>query len=138
MSYFNINAAIKKPIIDNEFFNLDWAFDNQNFKPLNSNPWARLTVLPSQPIPSEIGAVLTDELNGIAQIDLFYPSDSGDGLSLQKADEILNVYKRSTNLTYLTQSVRIRTSGISRGSENTPWFHTFITIEWVAYRCAAN
>ena len=138
MSYFNIYAALKKPIVDNDLFGLEWSYDNQEFDTPSSEPWGRFTVLPSQPSPVEIGAVLTDEINGIAQIDLFYPADTGDGQSLQKADEILSVYRRSSNLTYGAQSVRIRTSGINQGADNNPWFHTYITIEWVAYKCAPN
>lgn len=138
MSYFDIYAAIRKPIIENYNFKLDWAFDNQNFEPPNQEPWGRLTIIPSQPVPVEIGAVLTDEVNGIAQIDIFYPADSGGGESLQKADQILSIYRRAANLTYNDKSVRIRSAGISQGADNNPWYHTYITIEWVAYNCTAN
>lgn len=142
MAYFDIYAALQQPIVDNSYFGLSqaqWSFENQNFEsPNNSTPWARLTVLPAQPIPREIGAVLSDEINGIAQIDLFYPADKGRGDALAKADEVLAVYRRAAQLTYGDASVRIRTAGLSQGSDNNPWYHVYITIEWVDYRCYQN
>lgn len=142
MAYFDIYAALQKPIIDNGYFGLSraqWSFENENFKtPENSTPWARLTILPAQPIPREIGAVLSDEINGIAQIDLFYPADKGRGDALTKADEVLAVYRRAAQLIYGDASVRIRTAGLGQGSDNNPWYHVYITIEWVDYRCYPN
>lgn len=140
--YFDMFAAIQKPIVDNAYFGLGsdkWSFENQNFQtPSGSEAWGRLTIIPAQPIPREIGAVLSDEINGIAQIDLFYPADCGRGDALNKADEILAIYKRAANLTYGDASVRIRTAGLSQGQDNNPWYHVYITVEWVEYRCYPN
>lgn len=138
MSYFELYAAIQKPIIDNSKFGIAWAFENEKFTPPNSLPWAQLTVIPSQPIPSEIGAVLTDKVVGIAQIDVRYPADTGKGLALQKVDQILAVYRRNKNLAYGDTEVRIMSSGLSRQSSNNPWYHCIITVEWIDFRCYLN
>lgn len=140
--YFDIYAALQQPIVDNSYFGFDvnrWSFENQDFDtPSQSEPWARLTVIPAQPIPREIGACLSDEINGIAQIDLFYPANDGRGDALSKADEILDVYRRAAQLAYGDASVRVRTAGLSQASGNNPWYHVYITIEWVDYRCYPN
>lgn len=138
MSYFDIYAAIQKPIIDNSKFGIPWAFENEKFDPPSLSPWAKLTVIPSQPSPIEIGAVLTDEIIGIAQIDLFYPSDKGRGAALKKADEIIAIYQRNKTFTYNNAQVRVSSSGLSRQSENNPWYHCIITVAWVDYRCYLN
>ena len=137
--YFDIFAALQKPVQDNANFSITWAFENDDFDPSSiSEPWGRLTTLPSQPVPTEIGAVLTDIINGITQIDLFYPASKGRGAALLKADEILSVYRRNASLLYGDAQVRIESSGISQGADNNPWYHTYITIVWREFRCYAN
>ena len=137
--YFDIFAALQKPIQDSANFGIDWSFENDDFDPSSAlDPWGRLTTLPAQPIPTEIGAVLTDIISGVTQIDLFYPAGRGRGAALSKADEILSVYRRNANLAYGDAQVRIESSGISQGADNNPWYHVYITIVWREFRCYAN
>ena len=139
MSYNDIFKAIRKPIIDGIKFGLPWAFENEQFTPpTDGSAWARLSILPAQPDPVEIGAVLTDEVNGIAQFDLFYPADQGQAKALDKAQEIKDAYPRAANLIYGGAAVRVSSSGISQGAENEPYYHVFVTIEWVSYTCSTN
>lgn len=137
--YFDMYAALKKPIIDNSSFGIVCADENVGFNPpSDDSPWLQVFTIPNQPVPREIGAVLSDEISGIYQININYPADTGRGASLAKADEILAVYRRNASLAYGDAQVRIESAGISRQAENSPWYTTYLTIVWREFRCYEN
>jgi len=107
------------------------AYENSKFSPVEGTPWARLTILPSQPEIMTLGPSGEDEHLGILQIDLYYPTDEGNSPVLTMADSIRTAYKAGTSLSYNGQSVVILNCGRSGGELENGYFKIMLN---VAYR----
>jgi hypothetical protein len=128
-------AAIKETLIDayvDGDFDIETAWENRKFNPVNGTPWARVTIIPNQPEIVTLGATGEDEHTGVMQIDLFYPQDKGDGDILAMADSIREVFKGGARLVNEGQMVIINSCGRGAGRNENGWFRMIITINWWA------
>lgn len=91
-------------------------------------PWARVSILPSRPVVATLGPGGKDEFNGVMQVDLFYPRNTGSGEANAKADEIITTFKAGT--THAAGAVTVHSDGAGRvrAVDLPDWYQTIIEI----------
>ena len=94
----------------------------------SGEPWARVSILPSRPVVATLGPGGHDEFNGVMQVDLFYPRNTGSGAVNAKADEIITAFKAGTTHTAGTVVVHSDGAGRVRAVELPDWYLTIIEI----------
>lgn len=133
MSFQKINAALVKAwqaLACVEEGNTQ--YENVKFTPATNEIWARLTMIPAQPVPVTIGTPGTDEHVGLLQVDIFAPLDDSTGPTLQVADLIAECFFAGANFSHENQCVRITSCGRGRSAVEGGWYRTIITINWSA------
>ena len=60
---------------------------------LSGIPWCRVTIIPARPTVATMGLDGKDQVDGIMQVDLFYPKNQGTAAAHAKADEISEAFK---------------------------------------------
>lgn len=131
MSFAKIKSALVSAY-ETGAFGLPTAYENRDFDPINTGPWAAVYVIPNQPEVATLGSIGTDQHEGILQIDLNYPAGAGDGDVLTKADEIGAVFKAGTYVDHDGQQVYIVGCGRSQGRRELGMYRISLTIEWYA------
>jgi len=133
MSFEEIQKALDVPLKTISFGGLPAYLENSIVVPDISTPFLTGTLLPVQPIQSELGPSGTNLHEGIYQISIYYPKDSGTGNINRKADEIAAVFKSGVNLEWLTTCVRL--NNIGRGSLriNKGWAILDLNVDWSSY-----
>ena len=92
MRFLDIRNALIQSWIEGEF-DLPWAKPGKDYDPETGEPWAAVHVLPSQPGVATLGDSGQDRHDGVFQIDLNWPLNTGDTPLLLKADEIAARFK---------------------------------------------
>ena len=88
-------------------------------------PWLRVTPIYGEPIP--LAYSTTDRIDGILQIDVFTPKNSGDIIAHQVCDTVrqalpVNGEKRTSG----NVSVQFRSVGMSGAPDGDTWDHAII------------
>lgn len=93
-------------------------------------PWCRSTLLPARTTQVSIGSSGIDNINGLYQIDLFYPQNSSYVLIYDMADAIIN------NFTIGSKSggLHVINSYIQKLPGVTNYFNLAVIVEWQAFR----
>lgn len=112
---------------------LPYGVENAPFnKPSKLEPWAATFVLPNQPSVATLGAEGQDAHDGVLQIDLNYPLNTGDKDVMSKADELTDFFKAGKRLAHSGVELTVASCGRSRGLEVDGWYRVSMTIAWFA------
>lgn len=133
MSFEEIQKALDVPLKTGSFGGLPVFLENSTATPDISTPFLAGTLLPVQPTQSELGPAGTDLHEGIYQISIYYPKDSGTGDINRKADEIAAVFKSGVNFEWLTSCVRINSVGRGPLRINKGWAILDLSVDWSSY-----
>jgi hypothetical protein len=100
-----------------------------------TKPWCRSTLLPAQTQVIGIGQVGLRMDQGLYQVDLFYPQNSGNIDAATMADLIMSKYKRGTYYTGGSTKVlvdkvyRLPSSSLTQAT----FYHLPIVVSWQYY-----
>lgn len=133
MSFEEIQKALDVPLKTSDFGGLPVYLENSISVPDISTPFLSGTLLPDQPVQSGLGPAGTDLHEGIYQISIYYPKDSGTGNINRKADEIASVFKPNTNFEWLSTCVRINNIGRGPLRLNKGWVILDLSVDWFTY-----
>lgn len=114
-------------------FGLQTFWPSVDYTPQAGQPHAQIAFITNQPEASSVGTGGLDVHTGILQIDLMYPLGKGTGDSVEKADQVANVFKGGTQASFGGQTVNIRSCGIRQPTASGGWLRTIISIAWIAY-----
>jgi hypothetical protein len=132
-AFAKIDAALIAGFRAGAFFSdSNVAFENRDFTQPTTE-WAKVTNMPNVPSPSSIGSNGSDENDGVFQVDLYFPQNTGKGLALAKADAIAGVFKAGASFTNSGQAVLIERCGISPAKNEDAWLRIMVSIYWRAF-----
>ena len=110
------------------------AWENKAYEPTMGTLYARPTLIPGDTVQATLGDSGTDMNIGIYQIDIFAEAGTGKGAAITMADTIANHFKRGTDLTYNSRTVRIKSVSRQAGINNPDgWYQLPIEIIYVSY-----
>lgn len=133
MSFEAIQKALDVPLKTGSFGGLPVYLENSTAVPDISEPFLTGTLLPVQPAQSELGPAGTDLHEGIYQISIYYPKDTGSASLNRKADEIVTVFKSGVNFEWLSICVRINNVGRGPLRINKGWVILDLSVDWQSY-----
>lgn len=133
MSFEEIQKALDIPLKTGAFGGLPVALENSTYVPDISTPFLTGTILPIQPIQAELGLTGAFLHEGIYQISIYYPKDSGTGEMNRKADEISLVFKSGVTFEWETTCVRINNIGRNPLRINKGWAILDLDVDWSSY-----
>jgi len=128
-----MQKALDVPLKTGNFGGLPVFLENSTSVPDILTPFLTGTILPGIPMQLELGPEGTDLHEGIYQISIYYPKDSGTGDINRKADEIAAIFKPGTNLEWGTVCVRINNIGRGPLRINKGWAILDLSIDWFTY-----
>ena len=109
--------------------------ENIKSKPESTIPWCRSTLLPAESQILGVGQGGQRKDQGLYQIDLYYPQNSGLGLIQAMADLVMNTFTRG--LYYTSGTTKVLIDNIYRLPANslmqTAFYHQPIMIRWSYY-----
>lgn len=133
MSLSKVKSALVKAFVDANFFaKVNTSFENVKFTP-GASPWAKLTFIPANPVVATLGAGGSDRYDGIFQIDLNYPLDTGDEATNTKFEEIRNFFTAGRRYAYSGQEVIVSNCGRSQGRIIGGYFKTTVSVFFFAH-----
>lgn len=130
--YSGLAKALKQGVVDSPL-DLPYALENAPFdKPEPQSPWAAVHIIMNQPFVATLGAEGQDGHDGILQIDLNYPLNTGEAAVTAKADELSDFFKAGKRLAHSGVELTVASCGRSRGREVDGWYRVSMTIAWFA------
>ena len=112
---------------------LPYAAENSPFdKPADQSPWAAAHIFMNQPSVATLGDEGQDAHDGILQIDLNYPLNTGEAAVTAKADELTDFFKAGKRLAHSGVELTVASCGRSRGREVDGWYRVSMTVTWFA------
>lgn len=128
MSIKNVHAVLQSAVAD--IAGLP-TLQRENTRNTNQQAaWSRFSLLPAETSQATLGDTGKERLNGLAQIDIFTPVDTGVTTALTKAELILAAFPRGTELTISGQIVRIDRCWVETASQDGKHYHTPVQIRW--------
>lgn len=105
------------------------SYPNVQFTPpATSQAWAQLWHIPAADAALTVNNA--DEYMGVFQIDINAPRNQGEGLALQKAGQLLSVFKRGARMETDTGHVVITGCYASAGFEDNGWWKVPVTVRY--------
>lgn len=107
---------------------VDIVFNNMQYQPTNGNAWIRPTLLPAKTTTFTLDTTYRHQ--GIYQIDIYVPSNSGMKQLYDLLDFVTAAYKSNISL-----AANMFVQDISRGrsERQDAWFTSFIQIDYLYY-----
>ncbi len=133
MSFEDLQKALDVPLKTGSFGGLPVFLENSHEEPDISTPFLTGTMLPAQPEQSELGPAGTDLHEGVYQISIYYPKDSGTGDVNRKADEIAVVFKPNAIFEWDTVCIRVISIGRNHLRINKGWAILDLSVNWSSY-----
>lgn len=129
--YAGLRAALMQGAVSALGSDFPLAQDNAPFddKP-SSGPWAAAFPFINQPSVATLGSEGQDAFDGILQIDLNYPLNTGEAAVTAKADGLYQYFKAGKRLAYSGVELTVTSCGRSRGREVDGWYRVSMTISW--------
>lgn len=100
-------------------------------KPANAK-WAQVFFLPNQPSVETLGAAGEDLIDGIVQVNLNYPRDTGDADARSDFEAFRAQFPAGARKTNTGQTVTITNCGRSQGRLVDQWYRVSYTLAWYA------
>lgn len=94
------------------------------------DPFAEFYVIPNDITPDTLGSNGLNLFTGILQINLNYPTSTGESLLLEKADAISEFFKIGRVFTSDGFSLRIKRVVLSSGQRDDTHWRRIISISW--------
>ncbi|URA07003.1 tail terminator protein [Xanthomonas phage Elanor] len=130
--YSGLSKALMQGVKDSPLA-LPYGVENAPFeKPADQSPWAKTFVLMNQPSVATLGSEGQDAHDGILQIDLNYPLNTGEAAVTAKADELTDFFKAGKRLAHSGVELTVTSCGRSRGREVEGWYRVSMTVAWFA------
>ncbi|HEX5539899.1 MAG TPA: DUF4128 domain-containing protein [Methylophilaceae bacterium] len=82
------------------------AYENVKYVPVNGTPYQKVNLLPGQPENPTLGDDYYREI-GVFQITLRYPIETGPAAAEERAEAVIQHFKRSTSMTESGQTVQV-------------------------------
>lgn len=119
--------------VEDSPLDLPYAAENSPFtKPTDQSPWAAVHIFMNQPSVATLGAEGQDAHDGIMQIDLNYPLNTGEAAVTAKADGLTDFFKAGKRLAHSGVELTVSSCGRSRGREVEGWYRVSMTVTWFA------
>lgn len=134
MSMTKAQSAFRQAFVTAAFFaqnKVQWP--NVAFTPPAAGPWAAVHFMPTQPVVATLGLGGDDEVDGVFQVDLNYPPNSGTAEVDAKYEAIKDLFTAGTRFEYQGQEVVIRSCGRSTGKMVNNFYCVHVTIAFYAY-----
>lgn len=110
----------------------DVAVQGTKYTPVAGEPWVRFTLLPAQSVNQSIGVNPVLELNGLAQIDVFYPPLRGVADAETTAQSIVTSFAPAVHLDSGDQIV-IENVWVEAIREEPTAVHLPVVVRWKAF-----
>lgn len=107
--------------------------ENERISPRPNQPWTRFTFLPVPSIQETIGVTGRNRDLGLAQVDVFYPRDTGTAQPLATAQSILDNVPRGLTLTGTGLTVIIEASYLGPAQSIENYYQLPVVIRWRAH-----
>lgn len=125
--------SILEGFVEEGSFGIDIAFEAFKYN-RSTNPHIRTSFIPSEaPTTKRLGPGDKEQLDGIFQLDVFYPAGGGSGPALRKADEVMGHFKRGQRLEGQGLLVWLREVKRRRGVTESDWYHIPILVTWQSF-----
>lgn len=131
MSLDNVQRALITAVA-NSLSGVPTGYENEPFEPPSGEKWAQVYFLPNAPSVETLGAEGMDRVDGVVQIDLNYPVQTGGALARTDFETIRAAFPAGARPVHSGQEVTIRSCGRSAGRVVDGWFRVSITIVWYA------
>jgi len=105
MSILKLDQALVTDFVAQDF-GLPVAHENADYKPTAGDEFVQLTNFPNEVRP--VGLSDTDEMDGVLQFVLYYPTGKGAYDAKEKAQTIFDAYPAGRELTYSGATLYIR------------------------------
>ena len=112
--------------------NIQTAFENVPFTPVNPTPWQRINLLPARTLNPTLGDSFKRE-TGIFQVTLNYPENAGPAAAATQAELIRAQFVRGTSL--ISGKVRVlidEAPYVSPAMSDGGWYRLPISIPFIA------
>lgn len=135
--FFDIQAALDSRLNDLQDLP-DVAWENINYEPVPGTTFIRPTNLQGFTEQLTLGDNGQDQTDGIYQIDIFTDANTGKAAGLRLVDIIADQFKRGTDLTYNSTTVRVQ--NVSRGTalNSDGWYQVPVLINYYAITAARS
>ena len=110
------------------------AWDNVAFKSTTGTTWARLSIFPVMTRPAVRGASPQLRYDGLFQVSLFAPVNTGPHTVEALADAVLGAFTVDEVLTKGTTNVRFNYAERNPALVDQPWYQVPITVSWYSYK----
>lgn len=108
MSLIKISAAFEKKLATIAS-NIDTAYENVTYTPVEGVPFQRVRILPAPPENPTIGGAYYREV-GFFEVMLFYPLNKGRGTAHAKAEALKSHFSRGLSMTESGLVVKVMTT----------------------------
>ena len=129
--FVDISAALNARLNTLGSDPIAWA--NDKYTPVKDTLYLRPTLLPAETVSATLSAAGTDKQEGIYQVDVFAPSDTGRNEAYAAADAIAEHFKPVTELTYNGRVVRCVTVSIGTTFQDGGWYMLPVEIRYRSY-----
>lgn len=109
------------------------AEENKPFRPHGGGKWAAIHFLPRQPAAATLGEGGADEVRGLVQIDLNYPSATGADQARRDFELIRQSFYAGARFIHNGQQVLTINCGRAAGRNTDGGYQVPVTISWFAH-----
>ena len=132
MSTTNVRSALVQRLVDLDLVP-PIAYENVGFDLPSSRSWLRFSFSPVSTGPVTLGGGGDDEVVGLAQIDVFTPTNTGTQEAYSIAETVKNTFVVGNIFTYGSTNVRIRSAHINVVGTIENQYQVTVTVNWSAY-----
>ena len=135
MSYLNTKGALLTQLLGNlptGVSDTDVSYENNKFDPTGKDIWLAAYFIPATSDAAGKDTNDTDIEEGLYQISVFVKLNNGYDLAqLTAIDELKAAFRPSSQLVYNDQTVNIKNSSLTAGSEAGAFFQRDLTINYL-------
>lgn len=132
-SKIKVRSALMKMLADSAILPAGKvAFENVAFVPPVAEPWFKVFYVPNEPKVATLGTGGEDRVDGFLQIDLNYPTGTGEAALNSKYDELQSCFTAGARALYQGQEVVIVSCGRSGGRNVDSCFRVSATVRFYA------
>ncbi len=129
-AFDDIREAFETALAAYQDTNVAWP--NTTYKRVNGTPFLEPTFVPGESVQAGLGTNGKNRQTGVYQVTVWDQAGIGSGALIQKADEIITVFKRGTDLINGSVTVRISSSWMGGIEQDGDWAFLNITVLWYA------
>lgn len=107
--------------------------ENERVQLITDTPWCRSTLLPVETQELTIGSNGWVKVQGLYQIDLFYPNDAGYSTAAGIADNVITSFARGLSLG-TTTIVKIEMSWRLPARSFQQFYQIPVSVRWASYQ----